>query len=402
MRDNKVYITRGTRKFASVTVALFLAGFATFSILYCVQSILFVLSKYFSLNPIESSLSLSSSTAMMAVGMLFTGPLSDRIGRKKIMSGALFLAAFFTFCCSKMDSWENFILMRACTGLALSGVAAVAMTYLSEEVHPNTLSFSMGLYISGNTIGGFFGRFLSSFLSESVSWKLALELISILAFLFSILFLYFLPCSKNFHSVSLNPRKIFSHFISQWKHPVLSKLFIIGFLLMGSFVTIFNYIGYRLLLEPFFLSQKTIGILSIIYLIGVYSSPKAGILVKKYGKGLLLIVSLFMMLLGLLISQWNAIFIVFFGLFFFTAGFFAAHSVASTWVGQQAKKNRGYISSIYLFSYYLGSSVLGTFSGIFWTMGKWIGISVFISFSLCIGIMLAIQLNNTTLVENKK
>ncbi|XBC44363.1 MAG: MFS transporter [Buchnera aphidicola (Schlechtendalia peitan)] len=402
MKDNKYYIMKGTKKFKAVTISLFLAGFSTFSILYCVQPILFLLSKNFSLNPVESSLSLSSSTAMMAVGMLFTGPLSDKIGRKKVMSSSLFLAAFFTFCCSQVNSWENFILMRACTGLALSGVAAVAMTYLSEEIHPNTLSFSMGLYISGNTIGGFFGRFLSSVLSENTSWKLALELISIIAFFFAILFLYLLPYSKNFYSSSLHPKKIFCHFILQWKHPVLSKLFIMGFLLMGSFITVFNYIGYRLLLEPFFLNKKAIGILSMIYLVGVYSSPKAGILVEKYGKSVMLIISLIMMIFGLFISQWNKIIAIFVGLFLFAAGFFAAHSVTSTWVGQYTKQNRGYVSSIYLFSYYLGSSILGTISGNFWIIGQWTGISIFVIFTLCIGMILALQLRSITSVINMK
>ncbi|XBC38181.1 MAG: MFS transporter [Buchnera aphidicola (Floraphis choui)] len=400
--NSKHYVKKGTKKFLVVTISLFLAGFSTFSILYCVQPILFLFSKNFSLSPAESSLSLSSSTAMMAMGMLFTGPLSDKIGRKKVMSSSLFLAALFTFCCSKMTSWEHIIFMRALTGLALSGVAAVAMTYLSEEIHPSTLSLSMGLYISGNTIGGFCGRLFSSVLAESISWQLVLEWISVLAFIFSVLFLIFLPHSNNFHSVSLHPRKIFMHFLLQWKHPVLSKLFLMGFFLMGSFITVFNYIGYRLLSKPFLLHQKTISILSIIYLIGVYSSPKAGMLVEKYGKGIVLITSLTMMILGLCISQWNEIVLIFLGLFLFSAGFFAAHSVTSTWIGQQANNNRCYVSSIYLFSYYLGSSVLGTISGIFWVINGWIGISVFIIIALCIGMVLAIKLNRITYKVNMK
>ncbi|XBC38715.1 MAG: MFS transporter [Buchnera aphidicola (Melaphis rhois)] len=401
MQNKKYYIEKGTKKFIAVTISLFLAGFATFSILYCVQPILFLLSQNFSLSPAQSSLSLSSSTAMMAIGMLFTGPLSDKIGRKKVMSSSLFLAAFFTFCCSKMNSWEHIIFMRALTGLALSGVAAVAMTYLSEEIHPNTLSFSMGLYISGNTIGGFSGRILSSILAEKFSWKISLEWISILAFVFAILFLYLLPSSKNFHSIALHPKKIFTYFIAQWKHPIVSKLFLMGFFLMGSFITVFNYVGYRLLLEPFFVSQETIGILSIVYLIGVYSSPKAGILIEKYGEGRMLIISLVIMIVGLIISQWNRIIIIFLGLFLFSAGFFAAHSVTSTCIGQQARNNRGYTSSIYLFSYYLGSSILGTISGIFWTIGKWTGISTIVIVFLYIGIVLAIKLNYIIDNENK-
>ena len=390
--DNKDFVRRGTKAFTEVTLALFLAGFSTFSVLYCVQPILFLFSKEFSLSPTQSSLLLSASTAMMAFGMLFTGPLSDLIGRKVVMSSSLFLAAFFTFFCSIMSSWENIIFMRALTGLALSGVASVAMTYLGEEIHPGILSFSIGLYISGNTIGGFLGRLLSSVLSEYFSWQVSLRFISFLAFISAILFAYLLPNSKNFYSISLNFRKILLHFMFQWRNPVLSKLFFMGFLLMGSFITLFNYIGYRLMLKPFFLSQTTIGLLSIIYLIGVYSSPQAGLLIRKYNKVIILIIALIMMIFGILVTQWNLLSLIILGLFFFAAGFFAAHSVTSTWISQYAKTNKGSTSSIYLFSYYLGSSIFGTFSGIFWTLGGWFGISVFIINFLCLGICLSIRL----------
>lgn len=390
--NDTYFIRRGTRAFTEVTIALFLAGFSTFSVLYCVQPILFLFSKEFSLSPIQSSLSLSASTAMMAFGMLFTGPLSDSIGRKVVMSSSLFLAAFCTFFCSNMDSWENIIIMRTLTGLALSGVASVAMTYLSEEMHPGIVSFSIGLYISGNTIGGFLGRFLSSLLTEYFSWKIALEFISFLAFVSAVLFVYLLPKSQNFHSTSLNLRKILLHFVFQWRDPVLSKLFVMGCLLMGSFITLFSYIGYRLMLKPFFLSQTTIGFLSIIYLIGVYSSPQAGILIEKYRKGIILTIALIMMIIGVLITQWNGIFLIVLGLVLFAAGFFAAHSVTSTWISQYSKKNKGSTSSIYLFSYYLGSSIFGTFSGVFWTLGAWSGVSIFVVSFLFMGIFLSLKL----------
>ncbi|XBC39734.1 MAG: MFS transporter [Buchnera aphidicola (Chaetogeoica yunlongensis)] len=389
---HKNYIQRGSQAFTEVTIALFLAGFSTFSLLYCVQPILFLFSKEFSLSPVQSSLFLSAPTAMMSIGMLFAGPLSDSIGRKVVMSTSLFLASFLTFFCSGMSTWENIVLMRALTGLALSGVASVAMTYLSEEMHPGILSFSIGLYISGNTIGGFAGRFLSSLLCEYFSWNVALEFISFLAFAFSILFVFLLPTSKNFSSVNLNFRHIVSNFLRQWKHPVTSKLFCMGCLLMGSFITIFSYIGYRLILKPFYFNQTSIGLLSVIYLIGVYSSPQAGILIRKYKKSIILITALMMMIFGILVTQWNTMFLVILGLILFSAGFYAAHSVTSTWISQQSKESKGSTSSIYLFSYYLGSSVFGTVSGIFWSVGEWLGISIFVISFLLIGIFFAMKL----------
>lgn len=65
-----------------------------------------------------------------------------------------------------MTSWHGILIMRALIGLSLSGVAAVGMTYLSEEIHPSFVAFSMGLYISGNSIGGMSGRLISGVFTD--------------------------------------------------------------------------------------------------------------------------------------------------------------------------------------------------------------------------------------------
>ncbi|AAM68103.1 MFS transporter [Buchnera aphidicola] len=383
---------KNTKKFNQIVLSLFLGGFSSFSILYCVQSILPVFSKQFCLTATESSLSLSAATATMSIGTLFIGPLSDRIGRKSIMSSSLLIAAVLTIICSISNNWTVIVFLRALTGLALSGVVAVAMTYIVEEVHPNSVSFCMGLYISGNTIGGCSGRILSSILAEYFSWHIAFIVIGFFSLMSSCLFLYFLPSSKNFYPISIDFNKFLKNFYLHLKNPTLLILFAIGFMLMGSFITIFNYISYRLMLSPFFLSSSNIGFLSIIYLTGVYSSPKAGILINQYNRSSILRIALLLMILGLLMTQYNEIFIIILGLVIFSSGFFASHSIASSWIGFHAKIAKVQATSLYLFFYYLGSSIFGTFGGFFWFYLKWIGISSFIIIILIFAILLSLKL----------
>ncbi|QCI19095.1 MFS transporter [Buchnera aphidicola] len=388
----KKYIERNTKKFNQIILSLFLGGFSSFSILYCVQSILPIFSKQFYLTAAESSLFLSATTATMAIGTLFTGILSDIIGRKLIMSISLLTASILTIVCSATDHWRMIILLRALIGISLSGVVAITITYIVEEVHSNSLSFCIGLYISGNTIGGCFGRILTSIIAENFSWNISLFVIGFFSLISSFLFLYFLPSSKNFCPISVNYKKFLNNFYSHLKNPILSILFMIGFLLMGSFITVFNYIGYRLILTPFLFSPSNIGLLSIIYLTGVYSSPKAGILVNKYNKENVLIISLLLMILGLLITQFNQIIVIVLGLIIFSGGFFASHSIASSWVSASAKFAKVQATSLYLFFYYLGSSVFGTFSGFFWFYSRWTGISIFMVIILILGIFLCFKL----------
>lgn len=386
------FIKRGTPQFIRVTLALFSAGLATFALLYCVQPILPVLSHDFGVSPATSSLSLSLSTGLMAIGLLFTGPVSDAVGRKSVMVVALMLAAACTLICAFMQSWNAILLMRALIGLSLSGVAAVAMTYLSEEIHPSVVAFSMGLYISGNSIGGMSGRLVSGVLTDFFSWRVAVAVVGLFALAAAIMFWRILPPSKHFRASSLKPRKMLINFKLHWRDSGLPMLFAEGFLLMGSFVTMFNYIGYRLLSSPYHLSQAVVGVISVVYLMGTYSSPKAGALTGVYGRGPVLIGSTALMLTGILITAFSPVWAIFIGMVLVTGGFFAAHSVASGWIGRRARRAKGQASSLYLFSYYAGSSVAGTLGGYFWNSFGWYGITAFISLMLIVAIIVGYRL----------
>ena len=391
------YIRRGSRQFMRVTLALFSAGLATFALLYCVQPILPVLSHQFGISPATSSLSLSISTGLMALGLLVTGPLSDAVGRKSVMVTALMLAAICTLISATMSSWHGILIMRALMGLSLSGVAAVGMTYLSEEMDARVVAFSMGLYISGNSIGGMSGRLLSGVLTDLFSWQIAVAVIGLFSLASALMFWKILPASRHFRPITLRPRNLLINFRLHWRDPGLPWLFAEGFLLMGAFVTLFNYIGYRLLDAPWHLSQAVVGLLSVVYLTGSWSSPKAGALTSRLGRGPVMLGATAIMLLGLLITAFNSLWLILPGMMLFTAGFFAAHAVASGWIGPRARRARGQASSLYLFSYYVGSSVAGTLGGLFWHNFGWHGITLFISTLLLLALLVAWHLHRQKL-----
>lgn len=387
------YIRRGTPRFMRVTLALFSAGLATFALLYCVQPILPVLSHEFGISPAGSSISLSIATATLAVGLLFTGPLSDAIGRKPVMVTALLLASCCTLLSTMMTSWHGILLMRALTGLSLSGVAAVGMTYLSEEIHPSFVAFSMGLYISGNSIGGMSGRLLSGVITDLFSWRIAVAAIGCFALASALMFWKILPPSRHFRPSSLRPHNLLINMHLHFRDQGLPLLFIEGFLLMGSFVTLFNYIGYRLMQGPWYLSQAIVGLLSVAYLTGTWSSPKAGQMTARYGRGPVMLLFTALMLAGLLLTFFNTLWLIFAGMLLFSAGFFAAHSVASSWIGPRARRAKGQASSLYLFSYYVGSSVAGTLGGVFWHRYGWPGVGGFIAALLVLALLTGSRLH---------
>ncbi|WP_236369394.1 MFS transporter, partial [Pseudomonas salomonii] len=366
---NDEYIEKGTPMFMRTVLALFSGGFATFALLYCVQPMMPALSHEFSINAAQSSLILSVATAMLALGLLVTGPISDRLGRKPVMVSALFCAALATIASGLMPTWEGILLMRALVGLSLSGLAAVAMTYLSEEIHPQHIGLAMGLYIGGNAIGGMSGRLIIGVLIDFVSWHTAMLIIGALALIAATVFWKILPESRNFRASSLKPRNLVEGFVMHFKDAGLPWLFLEAFLLMGAFVTMFNYIGYRLLASPYELSQAVVGLLSLVYLSGIYSSAKIGSLADRLGRRRVLWGTIVLMLSGMLLTLFTPLWLVVPGMLIFTFGFFGAHSVASSWIGRRAVKAKGQASSLYLFCYYVGSSVAGTAGGVFSVFG---------------------------------
>lgn len=366
------HLSRGTPAYRRATFALFCAGFATFALLYCIQPLLPMLAAHFSVSAASSSLALSLTTLSLAVCLLISGALAESWGRKPVMAAALGLASLLGLASVLVDSWQLLLALRALLGLALSGLPALAMAYVGEEFEPESLPTAMGLYIGGTALGGMLGRLLSGLLSDLGGWQLALGGIASLGLLALILFVWLLPASRHFKAQALSPRGLLANFRMHLGNPILRALFLQGFLLMGGFVALFNYIGFRLAGAPFGLSSTSIGLLFVVYLAGIFSAGWAGRLVSRFGARRVLRGGVALMLLGvgLCATPWLVSIVV--GLGVFTLGFFAAHAVASGQVGAHARRARAQASALYLCAYYLGSSVVGYGAGYVWDHAGWL------------------------------
>lgn len=276
-------IARGDARFWRVSLALFIGGLATFGVLYCVQPMMPGFARAFSISPAAASLSLSAATGVLAVAMFWAGALSDALGRKAVMAASLAAAAATTLAASFSPDWTTLVALRGLTGLALSGVPAVAMAYLAEEMDRSAIGLAMGLYIAGNTLGGMTGRLAGAALADVMGWRGGVAMVGIFSLACASAFALALPTERQLapktRSAPLLPT-IRVHF----SDPGLRYLFVLGFLLMGALVTRYNYVGFRLAQPPFSLSQTAIGFVFAIYLIGAVSSVTVGDLAGRYGR----------------------------------------------------------------------------------------------------------------------
>lgn len=385
-------IRHGTPAFRRTNLALFSSGFATFGLLYCVQPLLPAFSHAFGVDAASSSLALSLTTGVLAVGMLFAGAISDAFGRKPVMLASLLGSSLLVLATAVAPNWPSLLVLRALLGVTLAGLPAVAMTYLSEEVHGESIGLAMGLYIGGNAIGGMGGRLISGFAADHASWRIAVGVIGALGLIAAALVARGLPPSRHFEQRRVDPRAFLGTFAALFRDKGLPWLFAEGFLLMGAFVTIYNYVAFRLLAPPFSLSQSHVGALFMVYVVGVIGSAWAGSLADRVGRPRLLWATLLLMAAGVALTASASLWAIVAGIAMLTFGFFGGHSIASSWVGKRAVFARAHASSFYLFSYYMGSSIAGSLGGIAWTYAGWNGVAAYVGVLVLAGLAIAVKL----------
>jgi YNFM family putative membrane transporter len=384
----------GSPTFKRINRAMLFGGFSTFSLLYCVQPLMPVLAHQFALTPAQSSWTLSISTLALAISLVLSSALSDRFGRKTLMASAMLGGAVCTLLCAFAQNFGQLLVLRALLGAAMGGMPAVAMAYLSEEIDGPSLGLSMGLYISGSAFGGMLGRVVTSVLSDVFSWRVALGAMGVAGLYAAWEFYRSLPASSNFRPGKPGWGALVAGARSHLTDAGLPWLFALALLLMGCFVSMYNYIGYRLLAAPFGLGQSAVGALSTLYLLGIFSAVWAGRLADRLGRRNVLWLVMLAMLGGLLLTLSNHLVVIIAGMGLFTFGFFASHSVASSWVGRRAQAPQALASALYLFFYYLGSSIIGSFSGVMWGSHGWSGVVTVLALALGLGFAIALRLRS--------
>jgi YNFM family putative membrane transporter len=385
-------ITQSSPAFWRANIALFLSAFSVFALLYSVQPLLPLFSAEFALDAGQSSLSLSVTTFVLAFAMVLASWLADRWGRRELMTVCLLLSGLIGLAIAFVPHWGSIVALRALLGLSLSGVPAVAMVYLSEEMEPEAFGFSMGLYIGGNAIGGMAGRLLVGILADYVSWRFALGALGCLVLVNCLAFRALLPVPRHSHRQRMNAGAFIAAIAASFRDAGLRLLFLEALLLMGAFVTLYNYTGFRLLQPPYSLSQTAISFIFVIYLVGTGSSAWMGALAGRLGRRKVLWLMTLVMGAGLALTCTSSVFLIIAGLAITTFGFFGGHSIASSWVGRRARSARAQASALYLFFYYTGSSILGTAGGFAWTHLGWGGVVLVSGGAILLAFLLSVRL----------
>lgn len=360
---------RGSAEYRRLLAALFCAGVATFAQLYSPQAVLPLIAADLGTGAAHAALTVSAATVGLALGVIPWSMLADRIGRVQAMTLSVTAATVLGLLVPFAPTAGLLLGGRLIEGLMLGGVPAVAIAYLTEEIASGHAARAAGTYVAGTTIGGLSGRLITGPIAEYAGWRAGVLTVAALCALAATAFVKLAPRARGFTPTRGNDlgRKL----VSNLRSPRQLVLFAQGFLLMGGFVAMYNFLGFRLMAAPFHLPQTVVSLVFLAYLAGTWASARAGAEAGRFGRRPVLLASTATMIIGTAITLSDNVFAVLAGLVLATAGFFGAHSIASGWVGAAAADAKAQASSLYNLCYYGGSSVVGWFGGVAFDAAGW-------------------------------
>jgi len=365
--------TIGSPEYRRLLLALVCAGLATFAQIYSPQGMLQLIAAELRIGAEGAALSVSAATAGLALAVLPWSFVGDRLGRRPAMMLSIVSATTLALISAWAPSYELMLALRFLEGMALGGVPALAVAYLSEEVHHRARAVAAGWYVAGTTIGGLSGRMLATPVADLTSWRMGMSAVAVLAAVAATGFVLLAPTERRFTVTSGrgSARTAASRVIRTLRDPGQLALFGFAFLMMGGFVSVYNYLSFHLTAPPYLVPAALIGLVFLAYLGGTVASPLAGRLAAENGRLPMMLAMMGVMIVGLLLTLTGPLLPVLLGLVVLTAGFFGAHAIASGWSGARAEGARSQATGLYNLAYYLGSSVLGWGTGLVYEAGGW-------------------------------
>jgi len=362
--------------------AVWLAGFCSFLNLYAPQSILPMIRDLYGVGAVEASHLISATTLAVAIIAPFTGAGADMIGRKRVIVTAMVVLIIPTVMVAQSTTLPAMVAWRFVQGLLLPPIFVVTVAYIGDELSITEATGVAGIYLSGSSFGGFFGRFLSGILVGPYGTRGAFLGLAALTALAAISVMVLMPRERNFVP-SAGPVHALRHILGHIFDPRLDVIFVVGFGVLFSFVATFTYVNFYLAAPPFNLSAAALGTIFVVYLVGVATTPLTGRLMRRFGRCRLVIGALTLSIGGLLLTLIGNLVVIILGLAIGAGCGFIVQTASTSYVAVSAQRARSSAVGLYVTCYYIGGSAGAVLPGYAWSRAGWPG---------CIAVVVAMQL----------
>jgi MFS transporter, YNFM family, putative membrane transport protein len=354
-------------------LAVAAAGFSTFLHLYAPQALLPELAHEFGVSAAQISAMITASTLAIALTAPFTGAAADVLGRKRLITVAMFAVTMPVLMETIATAPEFLIFWRFIEGLLLPPIFTVVLAYVGDEWPPAEVAGVAGLYVSASSLGGFCGRLVPGIVGDLAGWRYAFLAIAVIGLAGAIIVAAKLPKEKRFRRSEgflASGRQMLRHL----RNPQLMATCAVGFGVLFNFIAIFTYVSFRLAAPPYNFSPSLLGAVFLTYLAGTVATPWTGRVVMRYGRRALMIGVLSVWLMGLALLLAAPLALIMLGLSLCAGCGMLCQATSTGYVTASAHEGRSSAIGLYVSSFYIGGSVGGLVAGVLWSRAGWPGV----------------------------
>lgn len=286
-----------------------IVSLATFIIFFqglMVAPLLPLLSDYFGTTVRHVSFIEPSYLLGYGLFTLVYAPLSDRIGRFKVIVMSMLLFTVLTAITAIVDNINQMILFRLLTGIGAAGVAPTTISWISDTYPYERRGHALGIFFGCMAGGTAIGSSVGALFSSLIGWRWLFVYVAAAGF--AIMIVILLLRNRLFHSSSIaipgktnilvSFRTILSMKRARWGY---------GYVLFnGMFHSgIFAWLGY-FFYKNYGLNEMQIGLALLGYGIpGLLLGPFLGKLADRYGRSKIIPVGIFISSLAVLLLSQN-------------------------------------------------------------------------------------------------
>jgi predicted MFS family arabinose efflux permease len=368
-------------------VALFafaLAGFCSFVGFYASMPLLPLFQTVFGVTKAEAALTVSAPTIAVALASPFSGLVARRFGYRRTIVASLLVLPFPVLLAATAQSIHALIAWRFLQGLAVPGIYAVTMAYLSEEWPPGGLGRAMSALVTGNVIGGFSGRFLCGIVADHLGgWRVAFLTLAAITAVAAVTATRLLPRGRGSRPAASGATRVRAR-PRDLLEPRLLATFAVGFMVLFSLVATFTYVTFHLSAPPFSLGASALSYLFTVYLVGAAVTPFAGTWIDRVGSRQAITVALAASVVGGALTLSGSVALIVAGLAVVATAVFVSQSASTTYLRTAASpRARAAASGVYVSLYYTGGALGGLVPALAWRAGGW---------AACVTLVAAVQL----------
>jgi len=139
------------------------------------------------------SQSLAFYLAAFAISTLFWGPLSDRLGRKRVIVGTLLLYVLASLGCAQADDYSTFLFFRLLQGVAAGGGLAAGRTMIRDVYNPADAQKAMAQVMMMFAVAPAIAPIIGGWLQDAFGWHASFYFLAIFSGVMLLIVLFYIP-----------------------------------------------------------------------------------------------------------------------------------------------------------------------------------------------------------------